>query len=163
MMESEILMISRMLGFSHMHEYIGTRIDIDQSNETLKITQPVLVQSLMDESTFSEPNAWPETPAMAGMHLMASGIKLCVAAQTRCCSGVGKLLYLVKWSHREIVNSVRELTWFMTKVFPNCVNHATCNMCCPCLNGDWSCSQMVTGMAAKNMSLKSMEFLIWEM
>ena len=44
--------------------------------------QPVLVQSLKDEFNFSEPNARLETPATAGTHLMASGLKLCVMAQT---------------------------------------------------------------------------------
>ena len=92
-------------------------------------------------STFSEPNLWPETPAMAGMHLMVSGIKLCAAVQTRYCSGVGKLLYLVKWSHLEIANSVRELTWFMTEVFHNCVKGMKCVMQ-HVLNGGWPCSQM---------------------
>ena len=39
-------------------------------------------------------------------------------AQTRYCSGVGKLLYLVKWYCPEIMNSVCELTRFMTNAFP---------------------------------------------
>ena len=52
----------------------------------------------MDEFIFSEPNVLLETPATAGTHVMASGLKLCMVAQTRYSSGVGKLLYLVKWS-----------------------------------------------------------------
>ena len=86
----------------------------------------------MDAFTFSEPNAWPETPAMARTHLMGSGIKLCAAAQMRYhSSGVGKWLYLVKWSCPELANSVWELIWFMTEAFPNCMKgmgqcHATC-------------------------------------
>ena len=79
-------------------EYISTKISIDQHNKTLKITQPVLVQSLNDEFNFSEPNAKPETPATARTHLMGSGPKLCAIAQTRYQSGMGKLLYLIKWS-----------------------------------------------------------------
>ena len=43
-----------------MQEYISTKISINQRNKTLKITQPVLVQSLNDEFNFSEPNAKPE-------------------------------------------------------------------------------------------------------
>ena len=34
-------------------------------------------------------------------------------------SGVGKLLYLVKWSQQEIVNSIWDLACFMTKAYPN--------------------------------------------
>ena len=31
-----------------MHEYIGTKIDVDEKTKRLKITQPVSVQSLKD-------------------------------------------------------------------------------------------------------------------
>ena len=81
-----------------MKEYIDTKISIDQHNKTLKITQPIFVQSLNDEFNFAEPNSKPEMPTMARTHLMNSGPKLCGAAQMMYCSGVGKLLYLVKWS-----------------------------------------------------------------
>ena len=47
---------------------------------------------------------------------------LCLEVQMRYCSGVGRLLILVKWLHTEIVNSMCELTWFMTKAFPASVN-----------------------------------------
>ena len=51
-----------------MQEYIGTKISINQHNKTLKITQPVLVQSLNDEFSFSELNVKPEMPATARTH-----------------------------------------------------------------------------------------------
>ena len=44
-----------------MKEYIGTKVSIDQHNNTLKITQPDLVQSLNDEFNFAEPNSKHET------------------------------------------------------------------------------------------------------
>ena len=68
-------------------------------------------------STFCNQNARPETPATAGTHLMVSGPKLCAVAQSQYQGGVGKLLYLVKWSYLEIANSVQELTWLMTETF----------------------------------------------
>jgi hypothetical protein len=34
--------------------------------------------------------------------------------QTKFCSGVGKLLHLMKWSQPEVMNSVRKLSCFMT-------------------------------------------------
>ena len=37
------------------------------------------------------------------------------------CSGVGKLLSLMKWLHPEIANSVCELTRFMTQSYPVCM------------------------------------------
>ena len=104
-----------------MQEYIVTKISINQHKKISKITQPVLVQSLNDESNFLEPNVKPEMPATAGKHLMNSGPKLCAAAQTRYQSGVGKLLYLVKWLQPEIADSIWELTRFMTEAFLNCV------------------------------------------
>ena len=100
-----------------MVEYIGTKIDIDSKKHELKITQPVLVQSLQDEFDFENPNNCPETPAPAGTHLMSIGQSLSPEKQTKYCSGVGKLLYLTKWSQPEIVNSVRELTRFMTQAY----------------------------------------------
>ena len=81
-----------------MEEYIGTKIDIDNQNRELKTTQPVLVQSLQDEFDFENPNNCPKPPAPAGTHLMASGQPLSPEKQTKYCSGVGKLLYLTKWS-----------------------------------------------------------------
>ena len=69
-----------------MVEYIGTKIDIDKTKRELKITQPVL--------------------APASTHLMASGKSLSPEKQTKYRSGVGKLLYLTKWSRPEIANSV---------------------------------------------------------
>ena len=41
---------------------------------------------------------------------MASGQPLSPEQQTKYCSGVGKLLYLTKWSQPDIANSVCELT-----------------------------------------------------
>ena len=76
----------------------------------MKIIQPVLVQSLQDKFDFENPNSCPETPAPVGSHLMASGHPLSPEQQTKYRSGVGKFLYLTKWSRPEIANSVCELT-----------------------------------------------------
>ena len=40
-----------------MKEYIGTKIDVNHATRSLKITQPVLVKSLIDEFTFDDPDA----------------------------------------------------------------------------------------------------------
>ena len=104
-----------------MKEYIGTKIDVDTMHKSLKITQLVLVQSLKDKFKFKEVTAKLEVPAVAGTHLHPSGPKLGGAEQTKYHSGVGKLLYLVKWSCPEIANSVHELTRFMTQSYPVCM------------------------------------------
>ena len=80
---------------SHMKEYIGTKIDIDREKCKLKITQPVLVRSLIDEFVFNEPSVKPNILATAATHLVKSGIKLGAKAQTHYHSGVGKLLHLI--------------------------------------------------------------------
>ena len=74
-----------------MKEYIGTKIDIDSEKCKLKITQPVLVRSLIGGFVFNEPSVKPNVLATAGTHLVKSGIKL----GGNYCSGVGKLLHLV--------------------------------------------------------------------
>ena len=89
--------------------------------------QLVLVKSMMDEFTFSEPNSQPDTSATAGTHLPLDGPKLCAEAQMRYCNGIGKLLYLVNWLP-EIANSVCELTRFRTEAFPGCVKGMECIM-----------------------------------
>ena len=109
-----------------MKECIGTKIDVDHATKSLKITQPVLVKSLIDEFTFDEPNAKPEVPATGDTHLMSKGPNLCAEAQTRYCSSVGKLLYLVKWYCPEIANSMHELTRLMT--FPVSIKGIECIM-----------------------------------
>ena len=134
-----------------MKEYIGTKIDVNHATKSLKITQPILVKSLIDEFTFDEPNAKPEKPATGGTHLMSKGPSLCAEAQTRYCSGVGKLLYVVKCSHPEITNSMHELTRFMTKAFPASVKgmehvmqyvltYSECGMVIQ-LDGEWDGSK----------------------
>ena len=86
------------------------------------------MQSLNDEFNFAEPNSKSEMPATAGIHIMNSGPKLCSTVQTRYCSGMGKLLYLVKWSQLEIMNSIQELTHFITQAYPNCIRGMECVM-----------------------------------
>ena len=111
------------------------------------IMQPVLVKSLTDEFTFAELNVQPDTPATAGTHLLSSGLTFCAEAQMWYHSGVGKLLYLAKWSRPEIANSVHELTRFITDAYPACVKgmdwvmqhvlaHPECGMVMQ-LDGKW--------------------------
>ena len=104
-----------------MQEYIGTKIDVDEKTNSIKIAQPVLVQNLKDKFKFREVNAKPEVSAIAGMHLLLNGPKLSGEEQTKYHSGISKLLYLMKWLYPEIVNGVHELTRFMTQAYPVCM------------------------------------------
>jgi len=93
-----------------MKEYIGCKID--RKGGQLKLTQPVLLQSFIDEFDLPNDKSYPSTPAEQGSVLM-KGDKLSMSEQRKYRSGVGKLLYLMRWSRPEIMNSVRELSRFM--------------------------------------------------
>jgi hypothetical protein len=93
-----------------MKEYIGCKID--RKGRQLKITQPVLLQSFIDEFDLPNDKSYPNTPAEPRSVLM-KGDKLSMEEQCKYRSGVGKLLYLMRWSRPEIMNSVRELSRFM--------------------------------------------------
>ena len=73
----------------------------------------------MMSSTLPEPNSKPTSNSWDTSY--NSRPKLCGAVQTRYCSGIGKLLYLVRWLQLEIMNSIWELTQFMTEAYLNCV------------------------------------------
>jgi hypothetical protein len=96
-----------------MTEYIGRKIDRDKNS--MKLTRPVLMQSFEDEFDLS--NAKPcITPGESRKTLYSGEHEELVDAtmQTKFRSGVGKLLHLMKWSRPEVMNSVRELSRFMT-------------------------------------------------
>ena len=104
-----------------MQEYIRTKIDADEKPKFKNYTTAFLVQSLKNKFKFREENAKPEVPAVAGTHLVPNRPKLHREEQTKYCSGIRKLLYLMKWSHPELAYSVHELTRFMTQAYPVCI------------------------------------------
>jgi len=97
----------------NLTEYIGCKID--RGDGWMKLTQPVLLQSFEDK--FDLPKTKPlATPAEPGKTLYSGEEEDLMDAleQTKYRSGVGKLLHLMKWSRPEVMNSVRELSRFMT-------------------------------------------------
>jgi len=98
-----------------LQEYVGCKIDYNREEGWLRFTQPVLVQSFVDEFGITDVKA-PKTPAPAGQVLRKAEEKDCMKgeSQTNYRKGVGKLLHLMKWSRPEIMNSVRDLSRFMT-------------------------------------------------
>jgi Reverse transcriptase (RNA-dependent DNA polymerase) len=117
-----------------MKEYIGNRVD--RKNGSIKLTQPVLLQSLVDEFKF-ERYLKVKNPAVPGTVLQPTENKLSPEDLFTYRSGTGKLLHLMKWSHPEIANSVQELSRYMTgagmlhtmkamyRVFNYCLNTST--------------------------------------
>ena len=98
-----------------LREYIGCKVDRDVAGRTIKLTQPVLIQSLNDE--FDLPDKSFVIPAPAGDVLVGDDEEdefLGPEEHSRYRSGVGKLLHLAKWSRVDVLNRVRELSRFMT-------------------------------------------------
>jgi hypothetical protein len=95
-----------------MKEYVGCKIDVKKNSKTMRITQPVLLQSLSDE--FELPKGNPVTPLPAG-YIMKKGNndELIGPKQQKIYrSGSGKILHLSRWSRPECRNAVREISRF---------------------------------------------------
>ena len=79
----------------------------------MKLTQPVLVQSLQDE--FDIPEKTPcALPAPNGKELTSEGELLNEDEKKIYRLGVGKLLFLMRYSRPDILNAVRELSKWMS-------------------------------------------------
>jgi hypothetical protein len=98
-----------------LKEYVGCKIEHNQTEGWLRMTQPVLLQSFIDEFDLPDGKT-PVTPAEPGSKLMETETVLSKNKHTYFRSGVGKLLHLMKWSRPEIMNSVRELSCHATRV-----------------------------------------------
>jgi hypothetical protein len=94
-----------------LKEYIGCKIDYDKEEGSMKITQPVMIQSFEDEFKLPEGKA-SNTPAIPGSVMTEGEEKDQVGTdeQSTYRSGLGKLLYMMRWSRPEIQNAVRELS-----------------------------------------------------
>ena len=81
-------------------DYIGNKIDIDCKNCSMRVTQLVLLRSFKDEFNVEVLENCPTTPAAPGSVLRGTSEENTVGYPEQCRyrSGVGKLLYLMKWS-----------------------------------------------------------------
>ena len=97
-----------------LNEYIGMKIDWNQTNRSLKLTQPVLIQSYQDE--FDLPGESPPNPATQGEILQKSkdgSDTLSPKLHKVYRKGVGKLAHMARWTRPEVLNRVRELSRFL--------------------------------------------------
>gem|GEM_PF-6951265 len=103
-----------------LDEYVGCKIVKNSKEKWLKFTQPVLLQSFDDEYETNDLMEF-ETPMETGKVLVKAEPeeRLGKSMQKYYRSGVGKLLYLMRWSRPEIMNSVRELSRQMTNPVGN--------------------------------------------
>jgi hypothetical protein len=96
-------------------KYVGCKVERNYKENSIKLTQPVMLQSFIDE--FNLPNGpAPNTPAIPGDALVKADPKDCIPANElfKYRSGVGKLLHMMRWSRPEILNAVRELSRYMS-------------------------------------------------
>jgi hypothetical protein len=79
--------------------YVGCKVERNYEENSIKLTQPVMLQSFIDE--FNLPNGpAPNTPATPGDALVKADPKDCIPANElfKYRSGVGKLLHIMRWS-----------------------------------------------------------------
>jgi hypothetical protein len=102
-----------MLLLMNPEEYVGCKIERNIKEGWMKLTQPVMIQSFTDE--FDLPNDTPNLPARPG-EVLTSDYGIPVERQQEAIyrNGVGKLLHMMKWSRRDILNRVRETSRFMS-------------------------------------------------
>jgi hypothetical protein len=97
-----------------LKEHVGCKVDYDREAGTMKLTQPVMIQSFQDE--FELPEGEPSnTPAIPGTVMSEGEVRNQAndKIQSTYRSGVGKLLHMMRWTRPEIMNSVRELSRFV--------------------------------------------------
>jgi hypothetical protein len=98
----------------NMDEYVGCKLVRDYENRSLKITQPVLLQSFTDEFDLPDEKA-SSIPAEGGQILMPCKEEDALDDKRQAIyrTGVGKLLHMMRWSRPETLNAVRELSKHM--------------------------------------------------
>ena len=94
-----------------LKEYVGNKIDIDMELQTMKFTQPVILDSFNDEFDIADITV-PSTPMAPGTILMKGNGQGLVSQKDQKVyrSGVGKMIHVMRWSRPEICNPVRELS-----------------------------------------------------
>jgi hypothetical protein len=100
--------------FGEASEYVGCKIVRDKNS--IKLSQPLLLQSFQDEFDLTEIRP-PRTPAVPGstLHKGNDEVPLIGLALRTYRAGVRKLLHMTRWTQPDIMNSVRELSRFMTR------------------------------------------------
>jgi hypothetical protein len=124
-----------------MKEYLGCKIDHDRKNGSMKITQPVMIQSFEDEFNINTDRK-RITPAEPGSVLPPAAERNFVGQkdQKYYRSGVGKLLHMARWSRPEIQNAVRELSRSMKGAARPHIDamHRTMEYCVSTQNRGWT-------------------------
>ena len=98
-----------------LNEYVGTKIDHDKADRSMKLTQPVLLQSFEDEFDMpKEKWSMPAAPNSVLVDVPAQEV-LPPVEHKEYRKMVGKLLHMKKKSRPDVSNPVRESTRFASK------------------------------------------------
>jgi len=98
-----------------MKEYVGCKVDHDWNERCIKLTQPVMIQSFVDKFELGKWERNPTTPADPNTTLIKGEDCNLISKdkQKMYCSGVGKLLHMMRWTRPNLLNAVRETSRFM--------------------------------------------------
>jgi hypothetical protein len=98
-----------------LKEYVGCKLERNRKEGWMKLTQPVLMQSFIDEFILPDGET-PKTPAIPGevLHRGDPGSEISKSEHQKYRTGVGKLLHVMKWTRPDVLNAVRELSRFVS-------------------------------------------------
>ena len=88
-----------------LNKYVGCKIEYQREKGWMKMTQPVLIQSLDDEFNLEEIVGECATPAAPGSTLEETDQVLEEKRHTNYRKGVGKLIHVAKYSRPTISNA----------------------------------------------------------
>jgi hypothetical protein len=98
-----------------MDEYVGCKLERDWKDRSIRFThQPVMIQSVKDKFDVLEGSKF-KMPAEPGSVLVKCKESNGLMAKLRIVyhSRTGKLLHMMRWSHPELLNPVRDLSKHM--------------------------------------------------
>jgi hypothetical protein len=141
-------------------EYVGCKVDHSKEEGWINLTQPVLMQSYVNEFDLTEGEV-PRTPATPGSVLQKVDPKdwLSDELQSKYRLGIGKLLHMMKWMRPEILNAVRELSRFMAHAsLPHLEEmYPTMKYCIGTQIEDYSSNQQLSGIKIPTLNSKLQE------
>jgi len=99
-----------------LKEYVGCKLERNWEEGWVKLTQPVMIQSFIDEFDLGDDKKFPNTPAEPGGILRKPEERNLMEkkGQTMFRRGTGKLLHMMRWTRPEVMNAVRECSRFMS-------------------------------------------------
>jgi hypothetical protein len=84
-------------------EYIGCKVEYERNEGKMVVTQPVLIQSFIDEFELGN-EKYPVTPAVPNSILVESTVPLDKKKHYMYRKGVGKLIHLSKYTRPDVLN-----------------------------------------------------------